>query len=225
MCNPWHANSFALVTVFCDIHHCNVQDLHYKVRSGKFLTARPPFPSCPLPIPSSSLLSLCIFSSGVPVHRRLSPLGDLRAAEAVPAGLMSSSNSRADGTKPHFLLSFEVPFLTRGLISCPLCVSAAGLGAVLSCGRVAQPPCPCEQPVHSAAGEGHLLGCALMLWVWALLPGYTCCFALPLCFVHGNICLFAEYREKEEEKKENESWGRRLMRTGENTGPWTAALK
>jgi len=31
-----------------------------------------------------------------------------------------------------------------------------------------------------------------------------CCFASPSWFVHSNTCLFAEYREKEEEKEENE---------------------
>lgn len=89
---------------------------------------------------------------------------------------------------------------------------------MLSCDSEAQPPWPCEQPGHSVAEQGHGLGCALlsvaaglMLWVWALLPSYTCCLALPLCFVHGNMCLFAEYREKEEEKKENERWWWRLM--------------
>lgn len=176
MQNPWHINSFALVTLFCDIHHCNVQeDLHYKIRSGKFVTAMPPFPCCPLPTPSSSFPPHCILSSGKSVpwgQSTVSPLQDLQGAEAVPADLISSSNSRADGTKPNFLLSSEVLFLTQGLILCPLCLSAAGLRAVLSCDSEAQPPWPCEQPGHSVAEQGHGLGCALlsvaaglMLWV------------------------------------------------------------
>ncbi|KAL2302477.1 hypothetical protein Nmel_009906, partial [Mimus melanotis] len=72
-----------------------------------------------------------------------------------------------------------------------------GLRTVLSCDRVAQPPCPCEQPVHSATEEGRGLGCALlstaagvMLRLGALLPSYTCCFALPYAlFMATFVCL------------------------------------
>ena len=103
------------------------------------------------------------------------------------------------------------------------------LTAVLSCQQRGSFPCTlastcCKHWVHLAIEEGYI-SWVVLCWVWQLLWCFErelCCLAtllcFSICFVHSNICLFAEYREKEEEKEENERWGWRLMRSRGDIG-------